>query len=66
MADLYRVATLGYAGVARDWIRPGLRLHIYGNYCAYFCVTDTHFNVLRIVHGARDIDAIIVEPDDQG
>lgn len=62
VADLHRVAHLGYTGVERGWIRPGLRLHIYGNYCAYFRVDEHHFNVVRIVHGARDIDAIIFEP----
>ena len=61
MADLHRVASIGYTGVARGWIRPGLRLHVYGNYCAYFRHDDKTFNVLRIVHGSRDIDAIIFD-----
>lgn len=59
--DLARIADLGVTGVSRDWIRPGLRLHIYGKYCAYFRYDDERLTVLRIVHGARDIDAIIFD-----
>jgi toxin ParE1/3/4 len=60
--DLARIADLGVTGVARDWIRPGLRLHIYGKYCAYFRTDDECLTVLRIVHGARDLDTIIFDP----
>ncbi|MFM9941039.1 MAG: type II toxin-antitoxin system RelE/ParE family toxin [Hyphomicrobiaceae bacterium] len=62
LADLHRVAGLGYTGVNRGWIRPGLRLHVYGNFCAYFRTDDRYFIVLRIVRGSRDLDAIIFEP----
>ena len=36
-------------------------MHAFGTYCAYFRVTDEHLVVVRIVHGARDIDAIIFD-----
>lgn len=50
-------------GVARDWLRPGLRMHPFGNYVAYFRITDDGLLVIRVVHGARDIDSIIFDGD---
>lgn len=62
VADLHHIAEIGVTGVARDWVRPGLRLHVFGKYCAYFRYNDRELIVLRIVHGARDVDAILFEP----
>ena len=62
VTDLHRLAAQGYTGLNRGWIRPNLRLHVYGNYCIYFRTDNGNFVVLRVVHGARDIDAIIFEP----
>lgn len=59
VADLARHAELGLTGVTRDWVRPGLRLTVFGKYCSYFRVTDTELVVVRIIHGARDVDAIV-------
>lgn len=50
-------------GVTRDWLRPGLRMHPFDRYCAYFRVTDEHVILVRFLHSARDIDAIIFEGD---
>lgn len=58
LAGLYDLAELGLTGAPRDWIRPGLRLHVHGKYCAYFRYDADSITVIRIVHGARDIDAI--------
>jgi plasmid stabilization system protein ParE len=38
-------------------------MHTYGKYCVYFRVNDREFIVVRIIHSARDIDAIIFEPE---
>jgi plasmid stabilization system protein ParE len=35
-AELTTLAELGHSGVSREWINPGLRLHVIGNYCALF------------------------------
>ena len=59
---MHRIARTGVSGVARDWLRPGLRMHPYEKYCVYFRVTDRELVVIRIIHSARDIDAIIFEP----
>ncbi len=57
VAELARLAKRGVTGAPRDKIRPGLRSHPYGRYCAYFRVNDQHLVVVRIIHSARDIDA---------
>ena len=63
VADIERIARLGVIGVARDGLRPGLRMHGFGRYCAYFRVADRHMIVVRVLHGARDLDGIDFEPD---
>jgi toxin ParE1/3/4 len=61
-ATLVRLAALGHSGVARDWVAPGLRLHVVGRWCVYFRVTTTETLVLRILHGHRDVGAIRFDP----
>jgi toxin ParE1/3/4 len=63
IAQLHRIARIGVTGVARDGLRPGLRMHPFGRYCAYFRVTDDHLVIVRIVHSARDVDAISFESE---
>ena len=58
VADLHRLAAIGFRGAARDWIKTGLRLHVFGKYSIYFMIEDDHMVVLRIVHGTRDLNAI--------
>ena len=64
VAKLKKLATIGFTGAPRDFIRPGLRSYPYGSYCAYFRIDDKHFKVARIVHSARDIDAIAFDPSE--
>jgi plasmid stabilization system protein ParE len=52
---LERIALLGYSGVLRDNIRPGLRLAVHGNYNIYFRVTPTETIIVRVLHSARDV-----------
>jgi toxin ParE1/3/4 len=47
-----------YSGVARSDIRIGLRSKPHGRYVIFYCVFETVIRIERIVHGARDIDAI--------
>lgn len=57
--ELTTLAELGHSGVSREWISPGLRLHVIGKYSAYFRVTDTETRIVRFLHGARDVDAVV-------
>ena len=63
LASLAKVARTGSSGVPRDVIRPGLRLHVHGNYCCYFRIIENRLVVLRIVSSARDVGRIAF--DDQ-
>ena len=60
--DLHNMAVIGHIGAPREWIAPGLRLHVYGRFCAYFRFDDTTLTIVRILRGAQDIGAIIFEP----
>ena len=53
--ELNRLADLGHAGVAREWLSPGLRLTMIGNYSVYFRVTATATVIVRFLRGSRDI-----------
>ena len=57
-ATLAKLAWLGHSGVSREWISPGLRMTMLGNYCIYFRVTATETRILRFLHGARDVSQI--------
>jgi toxin ParE1/3/4 len=57
-AALVKLAQLGHRGVSREWISPGLRLHVLGGYCIYFRVTDRETRIVRFLNGARDVTSI--------
>lgn len=57
-AHLSRLAHLGHSGVSREWISPGLRLDVFGNYCIYFRLTADATIIVRVLHGARDVTKI--------
>lgn len=63
VTGLHLIARNGTTGAARDWISPGLRVHVHGNYCAYFRVDNGNLVVQRVVHSARDVNLIFVDPD---
>jgi toxin ParE1/3/4 len=42
----------------RDHLAPGLRALVHGSYAAYYQVMEQEVVILRVLHGARDIDAI--------
>lgn len=49
------IAKTGFSGVARDWIRPGLRALPYRQRCIYFRADDETVTILRVVHGRQDV-----------
>jgi toxin ParE1/3/4 len=59
--ELSALADLGYSGVSREWISPGLRLLVVGDYCVYFRVTEHETRVVHFLHGARDVSAIVFD-----
>jgi toxin ParE1/3/4 len=48
-------------GAPRDELRPGLRCFVVGKYVIYYLIQQKVIEVLRIIHGSRDINAIRFE-----
>jgi toxin ParE1/3/4 len=46
-------------GEARDDIRPGLRSVSHGNYVIFFRSGSESLEIIRLLHGARDIERLI-------
>jgi len=59
------LARSGNKGVARDWLRPGLRAFPYKQRCIYFTVDGDVLKVIRILHGKQDIDPELFASDDE-
>jgi toxin ParE1/3/4 len=49
------------AGARRDHILPGVRVVIKHNYVTYYRLTPTEIVVLAVLHGSRDVEAIVSE-----
>ncbi|QZH75667.1 MAG: type II toxin-antitoxin system RelE/ParE family toxin [Erythrobacter sp.] len=43
---------------SRDDLWPGLRSALYGKYLVLFVIADGTVEVVRVVHGSRDLDAL--------
>jgi toxin ParE1/3/4 len=53
-----------YVGRARDEIRPGLRSVIAGPHVVFYRAgSDRTVEIVRVIDGRRDIDAVFDEPD---
>ena len=50
-------APLGYAG--REDLAPGLRMAALGRYVVFFRVIDGKVRIERVLHGARDLPAVL-------
>ena len=50
------IAQTGFSGMARDWIRPGLKAYPYRDRCFYFRIDETSVYMLRVLHGKQDVD----------
>lgn len=46
------------AGEAQDELRPGLRSYSYGSYVIYFRVRGEVLEIVRVIHGRRDVRMI--------
>jgi toxin ParE1/3/4 len=42
---------------SREYLARGLRVAFAGGYAIYYQHDDRHFIVIRVVHGARDVEA---------
>ena len=45
-------------GRARDELAPGVRSFPFGRYVVFYVPRDGGIDVVRVLHGARDIDAV--------
>jgi toxin ParE1/3/4 len=45
-------------GRRRDDLSPGLRVFVVGNYANYYQSSDGRIRVERVLHAARDVDAL--------
>lgn len=45
-------------GRAREELAPGVRSFPFGRYVVYYVPLDDGIDVVRVLHGARDIDAV--------
>jgi len=45
-------------GRARDELAPGVRSFPFGRYVVFYVPLDGGIDVVRVLHGARDIDAV--------
>ena len=61
--EQFRVlATQPMMGRARDELAPGVRSFPFGRYVVFYVPLDDGIDVVRVLHGARDIDAVF-NPD---
>jgi toxin ParE1/3/4 len=49
---------LGYP-IVRRYETKGIRRRVYGNYQIFYRVTEEQIFVIRVLHGARDYDALL-------
>nr|WP_252263991.1 type II toxin-antitoxin system RelE/ParE family toxin [Paracidobacterium acidisoli] len=57
-ARLELLAAFPLSGSARFQLAEGLRVMIYGMYAVYYLSRDKGILLIRVLHGARDIEAI--------
>jgi toxin ParE1/3/4 len=47
------------SGPARDKLALGLRVAFEGRYAIYYTHDETELTVVRVIHGARDLNALV-------
>jgi len=52
------LATQPMMGRARDELVPGVRSFPFGRYVVFYMPLDDRIDAVRVLHGARDIDAV--------
>jgi toxin ParE1/3/4 len=53
------IVTQPMMGRARDELEPGLRSFPFGRYVIFYMPKGNGIDVVRVLHGARDIDAVV-------
>jgi toxin ParE1/3/4 len=57
--EQFRVlATQPMMGRARDELAPGVRSFPFGRYVVFYVPLEDGIDVIRVLHGARDIEAV--------
>jgi toxin ParE1/3/4 len=51
-------------GRVRDELHPGIRSVLVAKYLLFYRFTDASVEIVRIIHGARNLGAVDWEPDD--
>jgi toxin ParE1/3/4 len=59
-----RLGGLPELGRVRDELAPGLRSIVVEKYVIFYRVTPAAVEVLRILHGARDVEGLMKSQDD--
>ena len=57
-AHAHRIGEFPHAGPPRPQWGQGIRIAVHGKYLIVYRVRDEGVQVLRIVHGARDLDTL--------
>jgi toxin ParE1/3/4 len=55
---LLKLAEFPQMGTSRDELRPSLRSFSAGNYLVFYFPLSDGIDIVRILHGARDLEAI--------
>jgi toxin ParE1/3/4 len=53
---IHWIASTGFAGHPRDYIRPDLRAFLYRDRCIYFRLAENKTIISRILHGKMDVN----------
>ena len=60
MLGRYRLLTRHpFLGRLRNELRPGLRSWAVGNYVIFYTATDDLVEIIRVLHGARDLPPLL-------
>lgn len=51
------------SGPSREELRPGLRSYPAGNFVIFYRVGETYVEIVRVLNGHRDIEALFQDPD---
>ena len=55
-----RLGRLPYSGRTRDQLVPGIRSILIEPYVAFYRVTNTNVEIVRVLPGRRDLEAVLV------
>ncbi len=63
-AKFSTLAEMPTLGRPRDELRPGLRSHAVGKYLIFYTTLEDTIEIVRILYGGRDLEALFQEDDD--